>query len=58
MLRLLKRLIMPPMLDKAGPGDVKVTNGEPTNWYRFSFWGFPDATGSNKKALECQPENR
>ena len=41
-----------PMLDKAGLKDVWITNGEPTNWYRFSFWGYADALESNKEALE------
>lgn len=42
---------MQPMLAQAGLSDVKVTNGEPTNWYRFSFWGFPEEIGNNKTAL-------
>ncbi len=43
---------MQPMLNKAGLGDVKVTNGEPTNWYRFSFWGFPEEIATNPTALK------
>ncbi|HEX2975868.1 MAG TPA: hypothetical protein VHO68_08015 [Bacteroidales bacterium] len=43
---------MQPMLNKAGLKDVKVTNGEPTNWYRFSFWGFPEALAENSSALK------
>jgi hypothetical protein len=43
---------MQPMLRKAGLNDIKVTNGEPTNWYRFSFWGFPEEIASNKTALK------
>jgi len=43
---------MQPMLNKAGLKDVKVTNGEPTNWYRFSFWGYADAIAGNKTALK------
>jgi hypothetical protein len=43
---------MQPMLDKAGLKDVRVTNGEPTNWYRFSFWGFPESIGSDAAALK------
>jgi len=43
---------MQPMLDKEGLKDVMVTNGEPTNWYRFSFWGFPEAIGSDAPALK------
>jgi O-glycosyl hydrolase len=42
---------MQPMLNKAGLSDVKVTNGEPTNWYRFSFWGFPEEIAAQGKAL-------
>ncbi|HLN54608.1 MAG TPA: hypothetical protein VK207_01380 [Bacteroidales bacterium] len=40
-----------PMLDKAGLKDVWMTNGEPTNWYRFSFWGHATGISENKKAL-------
>lgn len=43
---------MRPMLDKAGLTDVSVTNGEPTNWYRFSFLGYPEAIAANKDALK------
>ncbi len=39
------------MLDKAGLKDVWVTNGEPTNWYRFSFWGYADRLAQDKIAL-------
>jgi O-glycosyl hydrolase len=44
--------IMPPMLAKAGLKDVSVTNGEPTNWYRFSFWGHSDALYDDEAALK------
>ncbi len=44
--------IMPPMLAKAGLKDVAVTNGEPTNWYRFSFWGHADAIYDDNAALK------
>lgn len=43
---------MQPMLNEAGLSDVRVTNGEPTNWYRFSFWGFPEEIAGNKEALK------
>jgi len=43
---------MQPMLNMAGFKDVKVTNGEPTNWYRFSFWGFPETISSDPTALK------
>jgi hypothetical protein len=42
---------MPSMIKKAGLKDLKVTNGEPTNWYRFSFWGYANALYEDKKAL-------
>ena len=41
-----------PMLDKAGLKDVWITNGEPTNWYRFSFWGHANALAEDKAALK------
>lgn len=44
--------VMRPMLDKAGLKDVSVTNGEPTNWYRFSFWGHADALYDDDAALK------
>ncbi len=44
--------MMRPMLDKAGLKDVSVTNGEPTNWYRFSFWGHADALYDDDAALK------
>lgn len=43
---------MQPLLDKAGLSEIGVTNGEPTNWYRFSFWGVPEAIASDPKALK------
>jgi O-glycosyl hydrolase len=30
-------------LTEAGLGDVGVSPGETTNWYRFSYWGYADA---------------
>lgn len=44
--------IMRPMLDKAGLKDISITNGEPTNWYRFSFWGQADAIYDDEEALK------
>jgi hypothetical protein len=41
-----------PMLNKAGLKDVWITNGEPTHWYRFSFWGHADALANDKAALK------
>jgi hypothetical protein len=43
---------MQPMLNKAGLKDIRVTNGEPTNWFRFSFWGLPEAIVENRAALK------
>ncbi len=38
-------------LQKAGLGDVKVTPGETTNWYRFDHWGYADALAEDRDAL-------
>lgn len=43
---------MPQMVKEAGLIDVHVTNGEPSNWYRFSTWGMVDALLKSEKALE------
>ena len=40
-------------LDKKGLHDVGVTNGEPTNWYRFGAWGFAAAIADNPEALNA-----
>lgn len=39
--------------DAEGLGMVGVTNGEPTNWYRFSTWGYADALFRDTEALEA-----
>jgi hypothetical protein len=39
-------------LDTKGLASVGVTNGEPTNWYRFGSWGYADALVSDPEALE------
>ena len=39
-------------MDREGLGMVGVTNGEPTNWYRFSTWGYADALCRDHEALE------
>ena len=39
-------------MDREGLGMVGVTNGEPTNWYRFSTWGYADALYRDHEALE------
>lgn len=38
-------------LDRAGAGDVGVTPGETSNWYRFSAWGYADAIAADDQAL-------
>jgi hypothetical protein len=40
-------------LDKKGLNDIGVTNGEPTNWYRFTHWGFAEKLFNDKEALEA-----
>lgn len=32
--------LLTPMLREAGMQDVWITNGEPSNWYRFGTWGY------------------
>lgn len=39
-------------MDAAGLGMVGVTNGEPTNWFRFSTWGYADALYRDEAALQ------
>ncbi|MDZ7606600.1 MAG: hypothetical protein U5K79_13660 [Cyclobacteriaceae bacterium] len=39
-------------MDAEGLGMVGITNGEPTNWYRFSTWGYADAFYRDEEALE------
>jgi hypothetical protein len=46
---LVKRLRV--SLDSRGLYGVGVTNGEPTNWYRFGAWGYAHALVSDEKAL-------
>ena len=42
-----------PMMDDARLGQVGITNGEPTNWYRFSHFGFADALYYDEAALQA-----
>jgi len=42
---------MPPMLAAEGLGDVGVTPGEPSNWFRFGYWGYADAIVDDEGAL-------
>lgn len=44
--------LLPKMLKKADLEDVKVTPGEPSNWYRFGTWGYSHAIANDKEALE------
>lgn len=32
--------------------DLKITNGEPSNWTRFYFWGYTDALYEDERALK------
>ena len=43
---------MPKMMKKRGLTNVEITNGEPSNWYRFAGWGYADFLASDKKAVE------
>ena len=42
---------MPAMLDAQGMGDVRVTPGETTNWYRFSEWGYAPTIAYDEEAI-------
>ncbi|HYW95307.1 MAG TPA: hypothetical protein VE870_06960, partial [Bacteroidales bacterium] len=35
-----------------GMGDVGVTPGETSNWYRFSYWGYSDAVSEDPEAVK------
>lgn len=39
-------------MDVQGLGMVGITNGEPTNWFRFSTWGYADALYRDEEALQ------
>jgi hypothetical protein len=43
--------MMPPLFKKAGIGDVGITPGEPTNWFRFHAWGYADALAKDTEAV-------
>ena len=45
--------LLPRVLAEQGLADVKVTNGEPSNWYRFSAWGY--AAGSGTRPGSARP---
>lgn len=40
-------------LTEAGLGDVGVTPGECTNWYRFSYWGYADAIAEDEACVKA-----
>jgi hypothetical protein len=39
-------------MDAQGLGMVGITNGEPSNWFRFSTWGYADALYQDEEALQ------
>ena len=39
-------------MDAEGLGMVGITNGEPTNWFRFSTWGYADYLYQDEEALQ------
>lgn len=43
--------LMPKKLEAAGLGDVGITPGETTNWYRFGTWGYVEAFLQDPVAL-------
>ena len=44
--------LMPQKLDAAGLGDVGITPGETSNWFRFGTWGYVEAILLDKEALK------
>lgn len=44
--------MMPGILNNYHLNDIKVTNGEPSNWTRFFNWGYADALRNDKAALQ------
>ena len=44
--------MMPEKLKAAGAGQVGITPGETTNWYRFGTWGYVEAFLQDQEALE------
>ncbi|MGC9343952.1 MAG: hypothetical protein ACP5E3_14715, partial [Bacteroidales bacterium] len=43
---------MPDVLSNYNLDDVGVTNGEPSNWTRFYYWGYTDALYNDQQALD------
>ena len=44
--------LMRDKMDEQGLGMVGVTNGEPSNWYRFSTWGYAEYLYRDEEALK------
>jgi hypothetical protein len=44
--------LMPGKLDAAGLGDVGITPGETSNWFRFGTWGYVEALLLDNEALK------
>jgi O-glycosyl hydrolase len=45
--------LMPDKLEAAGLGDVGITPGETSNWYRFGTWGYVESLLQDPEALEA-----
>lgn len=45
--------MMPEKLEEAGLGDVGITPGETSNWYRFGTWGYVEALLQDPRALDA-----
>jgi len=45
--------MMPGKLESAGLGDVGITPGETSNWYRFGTWGYVEAFLQDPEALKA-----
>ncbi len=43
--------VLPGVLTEHGLNKVKTTNGEPSNWTRFYYWGYADALYNDDEAL-------
>ncbi len=41
------------LFDREGLSQVQLTNGEPTNWYRFGAWGYDNSLIENPEALSA-----
>ena len=43
--------LMPKKMKEYGLSDVGITNGEPSNWYRFTGWGLADFIAADEEAV-------